>query len=53
MFEKKPFFENGPDSVKLTPSWEERNLPAEELNFKGLDLEYDKAALDMDPPKDR
>lgn len=51
--EKFPFLENGPGSVKLTPSWEQRNLPAEELNLKGLDSEVDKAALELDEPADR
>ena len=51
--EKRPFLETGPQSVKLTPSWEDRNLPAAELNLRGLEADLDKAALDMDPPKDR
>lgn len=51
--EKRPFLESGPESVKLTPSWEDRNLPAAELNLRGLECDLDKAALDMDPPPDR
>ena len=51
--EKRPFLESGPESVKLTPSWEDRNLPAAELNLRGLESDLDKAALDMDPPPDR
>ena len=51
--EKRPFLESGPQSVKLTPSWEDRNLPAAELNLRGLEADLDKAALDMDPPRDR
>jgi len=37
--------------VKLTPSWEESNLPNEELNFRGVTMET--ADLEMNPPKDR
>lgn len=51
--ERRPFLESGPESVKLTPSWEDRNLPAAELNLRGLESDLDKAALDMDPPPDR
>lgn len=51
--EKRPFLESGPESVKLTPSWEDRNLPSAELNLRGLESDLDKAALDMDPPPDR
>ena len=51
--EKRAFLENGHESVKLTPSWEDRNLPSAELNFKGLESDVDKVALDMDPPPDR
>ena len=51
--EARTFLETGPESVKLTPSWEDRNLPSSELNFKGVESDVDKAVLDMDPPPDR
>lgn len=37
--------------VRLTPAWEENNLPNDELNFKSLNM--DDVALETDPPKDR
>lgn len=37
--------------VRLTPAWEENNLPNDELNFKSLSM--DDAVLETDPPKDR
>lgn len=33
--------------VRLTPAWEEENLPNDELNFKTLSMD------DANPPKDR
>lgn len=33
--------------VRLTPAWEENNLPNDELNFKTFNMD------DADPPKDR
>lgn len=37
--------------VRLTPAWEENNLPNDELNFKTFSM--DDAVLETDPPKDR
>ncbi|CAH1736445.1 equilibrative nucleoside transporter 1 isoform X1 [Aphis gossypii] len=37
--------------VRLTPAWEETNLPNDELNFKTFSM--DDAVLETDPPKDR
>ncbi|XP_025406765.1 equilibrative nucleoside transporter 1 isoform X3 [Sipha flava] len=37
--------------VRLTPAWEENNLPNDELNFKTFNM--DDAVLETDPPKDR
>ncbi|VVC28097.1 Equilibrative nucleoside transporter,Major facilitator superfamily domain [Cinara cedri] len=37
--------------VRLTPAWEENNLPNDELNFKTLSM--DDAVLENNPPKDR
>lgn len=37
--------------VRLTPAWEENNLPNDELNFKSLSME--DAVLETNPPKDR
>lgn len=51
--ETRKFLEVGPESVKLTPSWEDRNLSSSELNFRGVESDVDKAVLDMDPPPDR
>lgn len=41
----------GAEPVKLTPSWEESNLPNDELNFRGVTME--QADLEMNPPRDR
>uniref|UniRef100_A0A1B6DIQ1 Equilibrative nucleoside transporter 1 n=1 Tax=Clastoptera arizonana TaxID=38151 RepID=A0A1B6DIQ1_9HEMI len=48
-FEKQPFIPAEP--VRLTPAWEETNLPNDELNFKGVTME--QAQLEMNPPVDR
>ncbi|XP_075228905.1 equilibrative nucleoside transporter 2 [Lycorma delicatula] len=48
-FEKQPFLSAEP--VRLTPAWEETNLPNDELNFKGVTME--QAHLEMNPPSDR
>lgn len=40
----------GPGPVKLTPSWEEKNLPSDELNFKHMTLDEDYTGK---PPADR
>jgi len=37
--------------VRLTPAWEENNLPNDELNFKTFSM--DDAVLETDPPKDK
>jgi len=37
--------------VRLQPSWEENNLPEDELNFKNLTM--DDASLQLHTPKDR
>lgn len=37
--------------VRLTPAWEENNLPNDELNFKTFTM--DDAVLETDPPKDK
>lgn len=37
--------------VKLQPSWEENNLPEDELNFKNLTM--DEASLQLHTPQDR
>ncbi|XP_046383683.1 equilibrative nucleoside transporter 1 isoform X2 [Ischnura elegans] len=39
------------EPVRLTPSWEESNLPNDELNFKEVTME--QADLEMNPPWDR
>nr|CAD7392237.1 unnamed protein product [Timema cristinae] len=51
--EKQPLFDRGAtaEPVRLTPAWEETNLPNDELNFKGVTME--QADLEMNPPKDR
>ncbi|KAF4533279.1 hypothetical protein B566_EDAN010514 [Ephemera danica] len=66
MAERRPFLEDrratpgggvaavlaaGVEPVKLTPSWEESNLPNDELNFRGVTME--QADLEMNPPQDR
>jgi equilibrative nucleoside transporter 1/2/3 len=37
--------------VKLQPSWEENNLPEDELNFKNLNM--DDASLQIHTPPDK
>lgn len=37
--------------VRLQPSWEESNLPEDELNFKNLTM--DDASLQLNTPKDK
>ncbi|KAI5713540.1 hypothetical protein M8J76_001008 [Diaphorina citri] len=39
------------EPVRLTPAWEESNLPNDELNFKGVTME--NADLETNPPRDR
>lgn len=48
--EKQPFLA-ATEPVRLTPAWEDTNLPNDELNFKGVTME--QADLEMNPPKDR
>jgi len=48
-YEKQPFLMTEP--VRLTPAWEETNLPNDELNFKEVTME--QAQLEMNPPHDR
>jgi hypothetical protein len=51
-YEKQPLFERATaEPVRLTPAWEETNLPNDELNFKGVTME--QAVLEMNPPTDR
>ncbi|XP_063222993.1 equilibrative nucleoside transporter 1 isoform X3 [Bacillus rossius redtenbacheri] len=51
--EKQPLFERtaATQPVRLTPAWEENNLPSDELNFKAVTME--RADLEMNPPSDR
>ncbi|XP_071522125.1 equilibrative nucleoside transporter 1 isoform X2 [Panulirus ornatus] len=49
--EKQPFL-GGVEPVRLTPSWENTNLPKEELNFKNVNT-FENFEVDMGPPKDR
>lgn len=37
--------------MRLTPAWEARNLPDDELNFKSMTM--DRAKLETSPPSDR
>lgn len=39
------------EPVRLTPAWEDNNLPNDELNFKGVTM--DTADLETNPPRDR
>jgi solute carrier family 29 (equilibrative nucleoside transporter), member 1/2/3 len=39
------------EPVRLTPAWEARNLPDDELNFKGMTME--RAKMECEPPSDR
>ncbi|XP_053685402.1 equilibrative nucleoside transporter 1 isoform X1 [Sabethes cyaneus] len=47
--EKTPFLPSEP--VRLTPAWEENNLPNDELNFKGVTME--RAKMELHPPRDK
>uniref|UniRef100_A0A8D8B0X4 Equilibrative nucleoside transporter 3 n=1 Tax=Culex pipiens TaxID=7175 RepID=A0A8D8B0X4_CULPI len=47
--EKSPFLPTEP--VRLTPAWEENNLPNDELNFKGMTME--RARMELHPPNDK
>jgi equilibrative nucleoside transporter 1/2/3 len=37
--------------VRLQPGWEDRNLPEDVLNFKGMTME--RAKMELSPPSDR
>ena len=39
--------------VQLTPSWEERNVPEDQLNFRTLSVSMDRLDLELNPPEDR
>jgi hypothetical protein len=50
-YEKQPLYERAlTEPVRLTPAWEETNLPNDELNFKDVTME--QAVLEMNPPAD-
>jgi len=50
-YEKQPLCERAlVEPVRLTPAWEETNLPNDELNFKDVTME--QAVLEMNPPTD-
>jgi hypothetical protein len=50
-YEKQPLCERAlAEPVRLTPAWEETNLPNDELNFKDLTME--QADMEMNPPRD-
>ncbi|KAG5671457.1 hypothetical protein PVAND_001653 [Polypedilum vanderplanki] len=39
------------EPVRLQPGWEDRNMPEDELNFKGMTME--RAKMELSPPSDR
>ena len=39
--------------VQLAPSWEERNVSEDQLNFRTLSVSMDRLDLEMNPPEDR
>lgn len=43
----------GGRGVQLTPSWEERNVSEDQLNFRTLSVSMDRLDLEMNPPEDR
>ncbi|XP_076069508.1 equilibrative nucleoside transporter 2 isoform X2 [Oratosquilla oratoria] len=49
--EKQPFL-GGVEPVRLTPSWEQSNVPQDELNFKNVST-FDVMEMDQEPPKDK
>lgn len=49
--ERSPFLSDRNKPVSLTPSWEARNLPNDELNLKGMTM--DRAQMEISPPHDR
>ena len=44
---------NGGGDVQLTPSWEERNVSEDQLNFRTLSASMDRLDLEINPPRDR
>lgn len=49
--ERSPFLTDRNKPVSLTPAWEQRNLPNDELNFKGMTM--DRAKMEISPPYDK
>eukprot|EP00095_Tigriopus_kingsejongensis_P011399 maker-scaffold68_size422247-snap-gene-3.19 protein:Tk11399 transcript:maker-scaffold68_size422247-snap-gene-3.19-mRNA-1 annotation:"hypothetical protein DAPPUDRAFT_300160" len=49
--DKEPFIDG--HAVQLTPSWEERNVPEDQLNFRNFSQSMDRLDLEMNPPRDR
>ena len=43
----------GSRGVHLTPSWEGRNVPEDQLNFRTLSVSMDRLDLELNPPEDR
>ena len=43
----------GRHGVQLAPSWEERNVSEDQLNFRTLSVSMDRLDLEMNPPEDR
>ena len=44
---------SGNRGVHLGPSWEERNAPEDQLNFRTLSVSMDRLDLELNPPEDR
>jgi hypothetical protein len=43
----------GNRGVPLAPSWEGRNVPEDQLNFRTLSVSMDRLDLELNPPEDR
>ncbi|TRY77101.1 hypothetical protein TCAL_08363 [Tigriopus californicus] len=50
---EKESFLDGRGGIQLTPSWEERNVPEDQLNFRNFSQSMDRLDLEMNPPIDR
>ena len=44
---------SGGRGVHLGPSWQERNAPEDQINFRTLSVSMDRLDLELNPPEDR
>jgi hypothetical protein len=41
------------NNIQLTPSWEDRNAPQDQLNFHNFSVSMDRLDMEINPPIDR